>query len=872
MQEDLTLRGLSEQQVEESRRHYGSNRLTPPSRPSLWRLYLEKFQDPVIRILLTAALLSLAVAFVEQDFVETIGIVCAVLLATGIGFYFEYDAARKFDVLNALGGEHPVRVMRAGKAREVSRSEIVVGDIVLLEAGDEIPADAELLKADSLQVSEAALTGEPVVRKSVNPEDFDPAAPYATNRLMRGTTLLEGGAVARVTAVGDRTEIGQVAREATVITGEQTPLNIQLNKLASFINKVGYTVAITAFFVFTVHDWLAFVPTVTVWDTTTFVHLFRLILNNFMVAVTLIVMAVPEGLPMAVTLSLALNMRRMLKTNNLVRRMHACETMGAITVICTDKTGTLTQNRMTVGDMVAASGQTSLLEEAIACNTTAHLNEDEPAGLGNPTEVALLLWLRQHGKHYVPMREASPLVGRLPFSSERKYMATIVDSKVAGGRMLYVKGAPEAVLDLCMCPEKEMMQGYREKLLDWQRHAQRTLVMAGRMLKPEEGDDCSELVLRGGLMFLGMAAISDPIRTEVPAAVEQCLEAGVKVKMVTGDSLETATEIARQIGLWTDTDGERNCIQGCEFAALTDEEALSRLADLKIMSRARPLDKQRLVKLLQQQGEVVAVTGDGTNDAPALNFAQVGLAMGSGTSVAREAGDITLLDDSFRSIVTAVVWGRSLYRNIQRFILFQLTINLTALLTVLIGAFVGTELPLTVTQMLWVNLIMDTFAALALASLPADPRVMREMPRSIAQFILTPAIRRSILGYGLFFVTMLLSLLCYAGRDGVLSLRELTFFFTFFVMLQCWNLLNAKAFLTGASAFNGLRRCYGVLLVLMLILGGQWLIVQFGGRMFRTEPLAVADWGVLLLLSSPVLLWGELSRLITRWRLKVKNK
>ena len=867
IEEDKVLSGLTEQQVVDSRRQWGANELTPPECPSLWRLYLEKFQDPIVRILLVAAALSFGVAFVEGDFAETIGIVCAVLLATGIGFYFEYDAARKFDVLNALGSEQPVRVVRQARVTEVPRKDIVVGDIILLEAGDEVPADAELLKAESLQVNESALTGEPVVHKSVRPEDLDPAAPYATNRLMRGTTLMEGTAVARVTAVGDRTEIGQVAREATVLTGEKTPLNQQLDKLAGIINKVGYTVAVLAFLIFTVRELLDFVPTVTEWGKLAYVHLVRLLLNNFMMAVTLIVMAVPEGLPMAVTLSLALNMRRMLKTNNLVRRMHACETMGAITVICTDKTGTLTQNRMTVDEMIIESGQEACLEEAVACNTTAHLDETGSGGLGNPTEVALLLWLRNRGRNYLSMRKNAGVVVRLPFSSEKKYMATVVDSEEGGRRLLYVKGAPEVVLALCNGLDDDIRRTYAGKLQDWQRHARRTLVMAYRVLPATEAVDCEAMVAQGGLSLLGMAAISDPVRPEVPAAVAQCLAAGVKIKVVTGDSSGTATEIARQIGLWTEADGERNCISGSEFAALSDEEALERLPGLKVMSRARPLDKQRLVRLLQRQDEVVAVTGDGTNDAPALNFAQVGLSMGSGTSVAREASDIPLLDDSFRSIVTAILWGRSLYKNIQRFVLFQLTINFTALLTVLAGAFLGAELPLTVTQMLWVNLIMDTFAALALASLPADPRVMTECPRPVSQSILTPAVRRSIVGYGLVFVCALLGFWGYVNRNGSISLRELTLFFTFFVMLQCWNLLNAKAFSTTASTFKGLSRCGGVLLVLFLIIVGQWLIVQFGGRIFRTEPLAWTDWGVLALLSSPVLLWGEAMRAISRWRL-----
>lgn len=862
--------GLTAQQAKESRKLHGANELTPPARPAVWKLYLEKFQDPVIRILLIAALLSFIVAFVEQDFAETIGIVCAILLATGIGFYFEYDAARKFDILNALGSESQIKVIREKAVRELPRKELVKGDVILLDSGEEIPADAELLKADGLQVNESTLTGEPMVHKSTNPKEFDENAPYPTNHLMRGTTILEGSAVARIIAVGDHTEIGKVARESSIQPDEQTPLNKQLNKLAGLINKIGYSVAILAFLIFTIRDLIHFVPEVTVWDNMDYLHVFKLVLNNFMMAVTLIVMAVPEGLPMAVTLSLALNMRRMLQTNNLVRKMHACETMGAITTICTDKTGTLTQNRMTVSQMLNFHEDTRRIAEAIACNTTAHLDEKQTGGAGNPTEIALLLWSKENGSDYIETRKANKVVARLPFSSERKYMATIVTSDTSGRPTLYIKGAPEILLDLCSGLSDEQVKEIQEQLSDWQHHAQRTLLIACKELTgTTQAQDCAQAVQTGGLRLLALAAISDPIRQEVPSAIESCRQAGVKVKIVTGDSTGTVIEIARQIGLWTKEDGDKNCIRGVDFAKLTDEEALERLGDIKVMSRARPLDKQRLVRLLQKEGEVVAVTGDGTNDAPALNYAQVGLSMGSGTSVAKEASDITLLDDSFSSIVTAVMWGRSLYRNIQRFVMFQLTINFTALLVVLIGAFLGTDLPLTVTQMLWVNIIMDTFAALALASLPAEPKVMEDKPRPAGQFILTRPIRNFILCYGTAFVITLLAILLRATHTGGnLNTLELTVFFTFFVMLQCWNLLNVKAFPTLSSAFCHLHKCYGLLSVLALILIGQFLIVQFGGAVFRTVPLSPMQWCLIIACSSATLWIGECVRFIKKLRTK----
>ena len=879
--------GLNDRQVEESRARHGSNELTPPKRPSMWRLYLEKFQDPVIRILLVAALLSFVVAFVENEFAETIGIVCAILLATGIGFYFEYDAARKFDVLNALGSEALVRVVRNGQVCEVPRKELVVGDIIMLETGDEIPADAELLKAESLQVNESNLTGEPVTRKSTDHSDFDKNAPYATNRLMRGTTIVEGSATARVIAVGDHTEIGQVAREATVLTGEKTPLNKQLDRLAGFISKIGYTVAFLTFTIFTVHGLMEYVPKVDMWGSENYWHVFGMVLNNFMMAVTLIVMAVPEGLPMAVTLSLALNMRRMLKTNNLVRKMHACETMGAITVICTDKTGTLTQNLMQVyepsfyglknGGEVGEDDISKLVIEGISTNSTAFLEEiaegEKPKGVGNPTEVALLLWLNSRNRDYLDLRENAPVVDQLTFSTERKFMATLVKSPLLGKKVLYVKGAPEIVLGKCKdvildgkrVDAVEYRSTVEKQLLGYQNMAMRTLGFAFKVVEDTDTRDCVELVADHDLSFLGVVAISDPIRQDVPAAVSKCQSAGIDIKIVTGDTPGTATEIARQIGLWKPEDTERNRITGAAFAELTDEEALGRVMDLKIMSRARPTDKQRLVQLLQQKGAVVAVTGDGTNDAPALNHAQVGLSMGTGTSVAKEASDITLLDDSFNSIGTAVMWGRSLYKNIQRFIVFQLTINFVALLIVLLGSLIGTELPLTVTQMLWVNLIMDTFAALALASIPPSESVMQEKPRSSSDFIISKAMRSYILGVGGAFLIILMGMLYWFNHaEGGMTPERLTIFFTFFVMLQFWNLFNARVFGTTDSAFKGISKSYGMELIVLAILVGQFLIVQFGGAVFRTVPLDLVTW-VIIIASTSLVLWvGEAIRFIRR--------
>ena len=827
--------GLTAAQVEQSRREHGENVLTPPKRQSMWRLYLEKYQDPMVRILLVAALVSLVLSFVKNDFIETLGIIAAVVLATTVGFYFERDAARKFDVLTQLGEEQPVKVVRDGQVVEIARREVVVGDVVLVETGDEVPADGQLVEATDLQVDESSLTGEMLTTKNIEHSSSAEEA-YAKDRMLRSSMVMSGTGRYVVTAVGDETEIGHVARQATELTGVKTPLNLQLDRLAKLISKVGGVVATASFLIFLIHDIL----TNALWHTTDYVEMTEVVLRYFMMAVTLIVMAVPEGLPMAVTLALALNMRRMLKSNNLVRKLQASETMGAVTVICTDKTGTLTENRMTVVKVMMGDGtpNTQHLFNAIALNTTATHD------VGNPTEQALLRWLLEQGVDYQAIRDTHPIESREPFSTERKYMTTTV------GNTLYIKGAPEVVMNRCELTA-DQRHTLEQQLLDWQRHAMRTLAIAQDRT------------------LLAIVAISDPLRQEVPVAIRQCEEAGIEVKIVTGDTAETALEIARQTGVCASLNekGEmRNekWITGAEFAALSDEEALEMVGNLKVMSRARPSDKQRLVALLQQRGEVVAVTGDGTNDAPALNRAHVGLSLGSGTSVAKEASDITLIDDSFRSIVQAVMWGRSLYKNIQRFIFFQLVVNVAALLLVLCGAFIGTELPLTITQILWVNLIMDTFAAMALASLPPSREVMQEKPRSRDAFIITPSMMRGIGIIGGLFFAVTFTLLWYFERIAGVDEVELTVFFTIFVMLQWWNLFNARMLGSSHSAFRRLWACRGFLLVLALVLVGQWLIVTFGGKMFRTVPLSWQMWLYIIVGTSPVLWIGELYRMMKR--------
>ena len=864
--------GLTDEQVKQSREQYGKNVLTPPQRTSLWKLYLDKYRDPIIQILLVAAFVSLILAFIEKNFMETIGIFVAVFLATTVGFYFERDAAKKFNLLTALSEEQPVKVRRNGKVMEIPRHDVVVGDVVLVEVGDEVPADGELILCNDLQINESALTGEPVAEKSL--EGGGDGA-YPRNVILRSTMVMNGRGEFVVTAVGDATEIGKVAKKSTEQTSVETPLHMQLDKLAKMISKVGSVVSVAAFFIFLIHDIL----TNPAWGGKDYFYMAEIVLNYFMMAVTLIVMAVPEGLPMAITLSLALNMRRMLKSNNLVRKLHACETMGAVTVICTDKTGTLTQNKMQVSALELKQGDEALLDTAIALNSTAELNDGKP--IGNPTESALLLWLDAHGKDYEELRKQVNVLKQLPFSTERKMMATLAE--VDGETYLFVKGAPEIVMKKCII-EDRMQRQSAEELDEWQHKAMRTLAFAYKKVEASimrtSRTSTAEVVAlldANDLQLQAIAAIADPIRPDVPDAVQECRHAGIEVKVVTGDTAATAMEIGKQIGVFEDepenigADGsmtslDQQMITGEQWEALSDEEAYERAKDIRVMSRARPTDKQRLVAMLQKRGEVVAVTGDGTNDAPALHYAHVGLSLGSGTSVAKEASDMTLLDDSFKSIANAVMWGRSLYRNLQRFLFFQLVVNVAALLLVLGGSVIGTEMPLTVTQILWVNLIMDTFAALALASLPPSHEVMKDKPRKASDFIINKSIGFGILFCGIVFFLVMFALLVYCERRGKggVDVHELTMFFTTFVMIQFWNLFNAKALMSHHTAFRHFLKDKGMILVLVLVLVGQWIIVTFGGEMFRTTPLSLHEW-LLIIGSTSVVLWaGELWRTFKR--------
>lgn len=884
--------GLTAREVAQSRSKYGENVLTPPAKAPLWLQFLDKFRDPLIIILLIAGALSILISCYEYFglgdgptvFFEPVGIFVAIMLATGLSFYFEYQADKEFAILNKVNDDEPVEVIRNSNTTLIPRREVVVGDIVVINTGEEIPADGELIEATLLNVDESTLTGEPMCAKTTVASEFDSQATFPSNHVMKGTKVMEGHGIMRVLAIGDHTEQGKVFEAVQIDNSVKTPLDEQLDGLGRLVAKLSYCVGagiiigrILMYFLsssYVQFEWLPFIA---------------YLLQTLMIAVTLVVVSVPEGLPMAVTLSLAYSMRRMLKTNNLVRKMHACETMGATTVICTDKTGTLTQNQMRVDDvqLYGVSPNSSAVAESMALNSTAQLDftdPDCPSVLGNPTEGALLLWLYEHGTDYRELRENSTIVDQLPFNTERKYMATVVDSALMPGRrILYVKGAPEIVFAMCRTMgEGATRERIENQLLDYQNHAMRTLGFAFQMLDKGDVAISNGRVTATRLHFIGITAIADPVRSDVPDAIKECLDAGINIKIVTGDTPATAREIGRQIGLWTTADSDRNIMTGPEFAALNDEQLLQRVHELKIIARARPMDKKRLVETLQRLNQVVAVTGDGTNDAPALRAAHVGLSMGDGTSVAKEASDITIIDNSFSSIGKAVMWGRSLYQNIQRFLLFQLTVNVTACLIVLIGAFMGTESPLTVTQMLWINLIMDTFAAMALASLPPSESVMHDRPRDRHAFILTRPMYGEIVGVGaLFFVLLFFFLLVFKHADisslsdmlslnylqlfagfgtltfwteGHLTAYELTLLFTIFVMTHFFYLFNARAFETGRSAlhFGG---CKGLLTIVVIIFAGQVLMVETPilQDFFNVVSLSLKDWGTIIIGSSLVL-------------------
>ena len=894
MQQKKHYIGLTDAEVLKSRKMYGVNILTPPEREPLWKQFLEKFTDPLIIILMIAGVLSIGISFYEYFglnegftvFFEPIGIFVAILLATGLAFYVELKEDKEFAILNQVNDDELVEVIRNGNATLIPKKDVVVGDIVIINTGAEVPADGELLECVSLNIDESTLTGEPMCHKSVDEKDFDLDATYPTNHVLKGTKVMEGHGIFRVTAVGDKTENGKVFVAAQIDDSVKTPLNEQLDGLSALITKLSYGFAV-----------LVVVGRLLIYflgnNSMEWAHITAYILQTLMIAVTLIVVAVPEGLPMAVTLSLAYSMRRMLKTNNLVRKMHACETMGATTVICTDKTGTLTQNQMSVeetqfyglANQVLNTDETScLIKEGIALNSTASLdlsNPDKPVVLGNPTEGALLLWLRKEGIDYRRLKEEANVIEELPFSTERKYMATVVESaQIRGKKILYVKGAPEIIRSLCKQIDKNVnVADIDKQLTDYQNRAMRTLGFAYQILNDSDTAIADGIVVAKNLIFMGIVAIADPVRNDVPAAVQKCMAAGITVKIVTGDTPGTAKEIGRQIGLWTKKDNDSAIITGAEFEKLSDDELDKKVLGLKIIARARPMDKKRLVESLQRNNQVVAVTGDGTNDAPALKAAHVGLSMGDGTSVAKEASDITIIDNSFSSICRAVMWGRSLYQNIQRFLLFQLTVNVAACFIVLVGAFMGTESPLTVTQMLWVNLIMDTFGAMALASLPPSQSVMKDKPRDRKAFILTKPMMKDIIGVGGFFFLLLVAFLyifqhteitqmtdllhCQIGEANGLSSYEQTLLFSIFVWTHLWYMFNTRSFETGKSFFQ-LKMSKEFFSIVAIIFIGQIVIVEVLYDFFNCTPMKLVDWIIIVVLSSLVLWIRELWHLLTK--------
>lgn len=991
--------GLTDALVLESRAKFGANVLTPPEEDSLWNQIKEVcnhpiaiamfvlialsailagvlvgsmgssiwvmpaivsvatllilivgffggFGDPLFKILITAFVLSMGISIYEYEwnnaewtaFFEPIGIIVALILATSIAFWLEKNNEKTFQSLNQSNDDEPVKVIRNGQVCQVPRKDIVVGDIVKLETGEEVPADCKLLDCLNLTVDESSLTGELLANKSLNPNAY-PDATYKANEIKKGTNIIEGYCTAEVSQVGMNTECGEVYKslnEGAAITvgwfvknnttdeivgkysteddandaleeylskhedddvvveqplidrmrvrkGSETPLSRKLNGLADWITNASYWIA--AFIIVGRLVWFFVSRDINSSSGEFWVELVSYFLQTIMIAVTLVVVAVPEGLPMSVTLSLAFSMRKLMKSNTLPRTMHACETMGATSVICTDKTGTLTKNQMEVVDSEIACSDKKLVAEMIAVNTTANLDftdKKNPKVIGNPTEGALLLWLQKNDFDYLEVRDKVQVIDCLPFTTENKYMATIANSAVIGKKVVYVKGAPEILLDICEI-SAENKSVIEKELLSYQNRAMRTLGLAYTELSDTENIFKDGKLVAKNLKFVGIFAIQDDIREGVKESIADCMKAGIAVKIVTGDTPATAKEIGRKIGLWKDTDNDKNIITGAELAMLTDRQLQERAMDLKIIARARPMDKKRLVEALQNLDQVVAVTGDGTNDAPALNKADVGLSMGNGTAVAKDASDMIIQDNSFSTIANAVMWGRSLYKNIQRFLLFQLTVNVAACFLVLFGAFLGTESPLTVTQMLWVNLIMDTFAAIALSALPPQKSVMNEKPRNPKAFILDHSLLRNIFGVGGFFFVMLLVMLVIFqhadiqsmndllklnfsfGERNPVSTYELTLLFTVFVITHMGYMFNARGYKTGGSGWN-LKGCDGFLIIATTVTLGQIAIVQIPmlNSFFNVERLPLTDWSIIFIIGFLVTGVRELKHLILK--------
>lgn len=966
--------GLTDAQVLESRAKYGKNILTPPEEDGFWKQVVEVCKHPIaitmfalmvvsiiaacilysamgtgifvmpaivsiaailvlfvgfyggfddewFRILIAVFIFSMIVSIIQYEwlgedgtiFFEPIGIVVALILATRIGAWLEKRNKKDFQGLNDSNDKTFVKVYRNGHISQVYRADIVVGDIIKLEKGEEVPADCVLKECLDLIVDESSLTGELQATKSLDSNAYSDAA-YKANEIKKGTTIIEGYCTAEVTKVGMNTECGEVYRslnegEKTKVSwivknnsteeilksftneddandyleeyldehededivveqplidrmrvrkGSETPLSKKLNGLAKWITKASYYIAI--FIIIGRIIWYFVTNNADFTSTIFWIDFVKYFLETIMIAVTLIVVAVPEGLPMSVTLSLAFSMYRLMKSNTYPRTMHACETMGAASVICTDKTGTLTKNQMEVVDSNIACPDMNLVAEMIATNTTADLEytDNSIKVIGNPTEGALLLWLQKNDVDYLDIRSDIQIIDRLPFSTENKYMATIINSTVLKKKVVFVKGAPEILLNLCDT-NTDTKKSLESELTSYQLKAMRTLGMAYKELSETDNIFKDGKLIIDNLKFVGIFAIQDDIREGVKESIGDCMKAGIAVKIVTGDTPGTAKEIGRKIGLWTDADTDKNIITGAELAKLSDKQLQQCVMDIKIIARARPMDKKRLVEALQSIDQVVAVTGDGTNDAPALKKADVGLSMGSGTDVAKNASDMIIKDNSFSTIANAVMWGRSLYKNIQRFLLFQLTVNVAACFLVLSGAFLGTESPLTVTQMLWVNLIMDTFAAIALSALPPQKSVMDEMPRDPKAFILDKSMLHNIFGVGGFFFLMLLSLLIIFQHSDITSMSdlinfsfgerspvttyELTLLFTIFVMTHMGYMFNARGYKTGGSGWN-LKGCDGFLLIATVVTLGQIAIVQvpFLNDFFNVQSLPFWDW------------------------------
>lgn len=848
-------KGLNPEQVEKSRSTYGTNSFVRQSHESLAKRIWDASTEPMLVMLIFAAIITLAVNITryftggEYNFLECVGIFAAIALSVVITIITEGKSAKAFEALNKINEDTLIKVIRNGEPQLITQKEIVVGDIIMIETGDKIVADGRLFSSNDLSVDESALTGESLPVKKDAEFVCQKSTPVAerANMLYSGCFVSAGNGQMLVTGVGNDTEFGQIAQELSSIEKTTTPLQEKLDKLGKQITVLGASAAAIVFAI----EVLQFVMNGQLnLDTVS---------DAFITSIVLIVAAVPEGLPTIVAVSLALNIIKMSKENALVKKMIACETIGCVNIICSDKTGTLTENRMTVqkiytgGELIDPEQlKDEMLLKNYCINSNANISEEDGSWsfIGNPTEGSLLAAAAKAGVDYQELRHAADIVRVFPFSSQNKDMSTIVREN--GKEILYVKGNPEKIISLCTGISEEEKEKNFHLMEEFQNKAGRLLAFAHKELEGQYNDEEQDEVEQG-LIYDGFVVISDPLSPDVYKSIRNCRSAGIEVKMLTGDNIRTARAIANELHM---LDDDHIAVEAADIEKLTDEELKEALKKIQVIARSTPLVKMRVVKLLKEQGNVVAVTGDGINDAPAIKHADVGIAMGiAGTDVTKEASDMVLLDDSFSTIIKAVQWGRGIYENFKRFIQFQLTVNVSSVVVVICSILAGFSAPFTALELLWINIIMDGPPALTLGLEPIRPDLLKHKPTRRNENIISKKMLLRIFVNGI-FISVIFMLQHFKNFLGAVPEEEATVLFTLFVLFQLFNAFNCRE-LDDTPMFKNLLKNKLMLGVFLLVLILQGIITQFGAAVFETVPLSAAMWGKMLLTAFTVIILNE---------------